>query len=261
MAHGAGDEDEDEPSHVEVVVPCYNEAQRLDTTAFRRVRGRLPAVRFRFVNDGSTDDTLSILERLCHEQPGLGSVIHVPQNQGKAAAVRTGMLAALEAGPDFVGYWDADLATPLGALVSFCQLFAEHPEIEIVLGSRVRLLGRRIVRSPVRHYLGRVFATAASIMLRLPVYDTQCGAKLFRVTPLLRELFAEPFLTKWVFDVEILARYRMLHHGAGGTVESRVWELPLEQWVDIPGSKVRPLDFLRSGLELVRIGHAYRARR
>jgi glycosyltransferase involved in cell wall biosynthesis len=246
---------------IELVVPCYNEALRLDAAAFRRAGREVPAVRFRFVDDGSGDDTLSALERICREEPGLGSVLGLPHNRGKAEAVRQGMQAALDTGPDFVGYWDADLATPLDELPRFRELLLERPETDIVLGSRVRLLGRDIDRSPVRHYLGRVFATAASMTLGLPVYDTQCGAKLFRTTPVLREVIGRPFLTRWVFDVEILARYRMLRGEDGVPVGRRIYELPLERWTDVPGSKVRPLDFVRSGLELVRIWNAYVRRR
>jgi hypothetical protein len=128
-----------------------------------------------------------------------------------------------------------------------------------VLGSRVRLLGRSIERSALRHYLGRVFATGASLTLGLPVYDTQCGAKLFRVTPALARVLERPFLTRWVFDVELLARYgQVVSVGSGPAVERRVYELPLQHWRDVPGSKVRPWDFVRSGLELVRIWRLYR---
>ena len=90
------------------------------------------------------------------------------------------------------------------------------------------------------------------------MYDTQCGAKLFRVGPLARRFVAKPFLTRWVFDVELLARLARLARATALPVERRVYEVPLLRWTDVPGSKVRPWDFLRSGLELVRIWNAYR---
>ena len=110
----------------------------------------------------------------------------------------------------------------------------------------------------MRHYLGRVFATAASAALRLPVYDTQCGAKMFRATPETRRLFETPFCTNWIFDVELLARFIRLRKGAGlEPPEKCVYELPLHAWRDVAGSKVRPRDFLKSFFELLRVYWTY----
>ncbi len=247
-----------EAPDVALVVPCYNEAARLDVALLRDYVLPSRRLAFCFVNDGSSDGTLARLEELCRERSGSAVLLDLQPNRGKAEAVRQGLLAALDWGAPVVGFWDADLATPLSELPRFCQVLEANPEVEIVLGSRVRLLGREIERSAVRHYLGRVFATGASLTLGLPVYDTQCGAKLLRVTPTLRHLLAAPFLTRWVFDVELLARYRGLVNGGEIPIERRVYELPLLRWTDVPGSKVRPWDFVRSGLELARIWRAYR---
>ena len=126
------------------------------------------------------------------------------------------------------------------------------------MGARVQLLGRSISRRASRHYIGRVFATFASIILRLPVYDTQCGAKLFRNSPLLQQIFAEPFKTRWVFDVEILARYlSMVDTNLQQILSERIIEYPLESWTDVSGTKVRIKDYVGSGLNLVRIWFRY----
>lgn len=255
---GAPQLPETAPEDVVLVVPCYNEAARLERAAFREFRLPSRRVLFCFVNDGSRDQTLAVLNELVRERPGGAFVLDLPTNSGKAEAVRRGLLLALETRARSVGFWDADLATPLSELPRFCEVLAARPEVELVLGSRVRLLGRAIQRSAPRHYLGRVFATGASLTLGLPVYDTQCGAKLLRVTGALPSLLERPFLTRWVFDVELLARYRRLAAGSATAVERRVYELPLQEWTDVPGSKVRPWDFVRSGLELLRIWRAYR---
>ena len=122
------------------------------------------------------------------------------------------------------------------------------------MGSRVALLGRQIRRSGVRHFLGRAFATAASIVLRLPVYDTQCGAKLFRATPAMAELFSRPFRARWIFDVEILAR--MIAAAAAtaqSSVNESIYEYPLERWQDVSGSRLKSHDFLVAAIDLAAI--------
>lgn len=239
---------------VMIVVPCYDEASRLDPSRFREFADATPGVRFLFVDDGSTDGTGEILQGLHESDPRAFSVLRLPSNRGKGEAVRSGLLQAFDSGATYVGFWDADLATPLGALPAFTSLLDERPELDIVMGSRVRLLGRRIERRAARHYTGRVFATLVSWLLNAPVYDTQCGAKLFRGTPEMRALFMEPFITRWLFDVEILARFGGMR---GRRIEDGVYELPLTEWRDVAGSKVALRDFATALVDLVSIYSKY----
>lgn len=241
-----------------IVIPCFNEAARLDAGAFAAFVAEHPEIHLLFVDDGSSDDTALLLADIARGAPARVSVIEQHPNQGKAAAVRRGVLSALERGPRYVGYWDADLATPLGEIPRFLAFLEEQPACEAVFGSRVKLLGRSIERKLARHYLGRVFATLTSVLLPLPIYDTQCGAKLFRVNETLRESFHEPFVTEWIFDVEIIARM-VRHHAAtdGASVAERIYEMPLHAWRDVGGSKTRAVDFPRALWDLWKIHATY----
>jgi glycosyltransferase involved in cell wall biosynthesis len=193
------------------------------------------------VDDGSSDGTRELLAGLRDVLPGRFELLELPVNCGKAEAVRRGVLRALELAP-YAGYWDADLSTPLEEIPSFCEVLDRHAGVEIVFGARVQLLGRSIRRRAIRHYLGRLFATLASVMLDLAVYDTQCGAKLFRSSERLRRVFEDPFHTSWVFDVEMLARLRSMQREGDPPLEQIIYELPLRVWHDVHGSKIRPLD-------------------
>jgi glycosyltransferase involved in cell wall biosynthesis len=246
-------------THSIVVVPCYNEARRLNTRAFTQFRSSGHWVEFLFVNDGSVDDTLDVLQRLRCASPDTIRVRDQQPNQGKAEAVRSGMLEALDGDADFVGYWDADLATPLSALPDFLNVFEDRPGVDVVLGSRVKLLGRTIERHAWRHYLGRVFATLVSQLLRLAVYDTQCGAKLFRATPELRRVLARPFTTAWLFDVEILARLIAENPGGTDAVADSLYELPLNEWRDVPGSKLTRGGYVRAASSILGLYSEYGA--
>jgi dolichyl-phosphate beta-glucosyltransferase len=246
-----------------VVIPCYNEAARLRVDAYEAfLRSDVSHdVRLLFVNDGSRDGTFALLEGLRARFPDRVRVVDQQPNRGKAEAVRKGMLQVIADGQSAVtGFWDADLATPLEEIRHFLDLMTTRPELHLVLGARVRLLGHQIHRQPVRHYLGRCFATAVSLLLHLPVYDTQCGAKLFRVNPELQAVLAEPFHSRWIFDVEILARYLAFHHGHSRELGAEMYEYPLPAWSDVKGSKVKPTDFLRAFGELATIYRRHLAR-
>jgi dolichyl-phosphate beta-glucosyltransferase len=232
-----------------VVVPCFNEKARLDLTSFETFVAANGHVTFLFVDDGSTDGTGHFITAGADRVAGFAA-LRLPRNRGKGEAVRAGLLHALESRPHVVGFWDADLSTPLDELPVMLGMLGDRPALQVVTGARVQLLGRWMDRHATRHYLGRVFATAASLILRMPVYDTQCGAKVFRVTPALESVLSRPFLSRWVFDVELLMRYRgLLGDPRTGWIEER----PLRRWTDVPGSKLRPTDFIGVAHDLVRI--------
>jgi glycosyltransferase involved in cell wall biosynthesis len=247
------------PPSLVLVVPCFNEARRLDPQAFAAFAAARPGVRLLFVDDGSTDATPAILERIRSASPASVDLVRLAANQGKAAAVREGILAGLRLDPGLVGFWDADLSTPLAAIDDFLALAARRPDIDIILGSRVMLMGRDIRREAWRHYMGRVFATGVSLSLDLPVYDTQCGAKVFRANDATAAVFAAPFHSPWIFDVEVLARYLALPAAPGEPARrDRNYELTVPVWHHVRGSKLRWTDFVRAAWELVYIHRAYR---
>lgn len=236
-----------------LVVPCFDEARRLQVRTYTDfLRSAPDGFHMIFVDDGSRDSTLQVLERIRSDVGSSAVVLPKRPNGGKAEAVRFGINYALaHLDPETVGFWDADLATPLPEVYELLKVLESFPAVQMVFGARVKLLGRRIERRPQRHYLGRVFATVVSNVLQLPVYDTQCGAKLFRVSPDLREVMRDSFLSRWIFDVEIIARFIRLR--GSGYVQNAIYEYPLREWEDIAGSKLHSGDFVKAIGEIVKI--------
>jgi len=240
--------------NIAVVIPCYNESKRLDFLAITAFVQSHPSVTFIMVDDGSTDNTLEIIERMQEKLGGQVTCLSLGSNHRKAEAVRQGFLKAFEMPVDCIGYWDADLATPLYHIDEMAAVF-DDPLIEVVMASRVRLLGRNIRRSLFRHLSGRAYATFASLILHMPVYDTQCGAKLFRNTEQTRKVFSFLFTTKWVFDVEILARAILYNREKRTGRDPGLFcvEYPLHEWVDKKGSKRKMIDYFISMVDLLKI--------
>ena len=235
-----------------LVIPCYNEEKRLDPAEFRRL-AQAEGVRLLFVNDGSTDGTEGVLQALCEPLGQRARFQTLAQNSGKAEAVRQGLLSALQAGAPLVGYLDADLSTPVDEILRLAAILRARPEVQVLLASRVRLLGNSVDRQPMRHYLGRIFATAASLVLDIAIYDTQCGAKLFRATKALQVALAEPFGSRWVFDVELLGRLAAGTPSQPPLAASAFAEVPLQVWHDVAGSKLKAHHMLRAAAELAQI--------
>jgi glycosyltransferase involved in cell wall biosynthesis len=237
-----------------VVVPCFNEARRLDAAGIEALADAAGA-RVLAVDDGSTDDTAALLDELASADPDRMRVLALPDNRGKGEAVRCGLLDAIAGGTELVAYCDADLATPPDEVARLVDVLRADHAIDAALGSRVALMGTEIRRSALRHYSGRLFATAGSLVLGVPVYDTQCGAKAFRVTDRLRRALATPFVSRWAFDVELLGRL-LQDDGPGGG--GRFVEVPLRRWRDADGSKLTVTAGLRATVDLVRIRRALR---
>ena len=240
-----------------LVIPCFNEATRLDEDAFFALPCARQDIDLLFVNDGSSDGTEELLQGLARRDPSRIGVLSLSSNSGKAEAVRQGLRRALADGADIVGYADADLATPVDELCRLVDILRSG-NASVVLAARVALLGRHIERKASRHYLGRVFATTASLILALPVYDTQCGAKVFRRSAALEDALALPFLSRWVFDVELLGR---MLSGANRLTSDQIMEEPLRTWRDIAGSKLGAVQMARTLVDLNLIRRDLRRRR
>lgn len=238
---------------IALILPCFNESDRLDRSQLEQLR-EIDGLNLFLVDDGSTDDTLRILTAFSEKSNAdkASTVVALPQNVGKGEAVRQGMLRAWSTDAEWIGYLDADFATSAeevrrilgGGLSEGC---------DVLLGARVRMLGKNIVRRTTRHYLGRIFATFASLTLRLPIYDTQCGFKVFRRTEVLRTALKDPFLSRWSFDVELLARLLVANSEGLLLPVNRVIEVPLNHWEDKAGSRLKFSGMVRAFWDLARL--------
>lgn len=236
-----------------LVIPAYRESRRLPALVSRWAELALAAgehaVELIVVDDGSPPAEVEA-ERAAVAQAARrfaeAGVSHrarfdaAGRNQGKGAAVRRGWSLA-HPGARWLGFVDADGAVSADETWRLTRALAADPPVDVLAATRIRMAGRVIERSLVRHLQGRVFATIVEQLYRLGFYDTQCGAKFFRgsslrpILPLLEE-------DRWLLDVEVLA---ILAHGG-----ARMVEQPID-WCDPGGSKVVPLlDPLRMGLRL-----------
>ena len=247
------------PKTCAIVVPCFNEADRLNVDVFAEFVCDADDIELVFVDDGSSDATLQSAQTVSERAGSSVSVLRLDVNCGKAEAVRQGMLWSAQRDFSAIAFWDADLATPLGTIPEFLDVMAKHPNVEVVWGTRLPLMGHTIDRDAFRRQTGRLFSASSAAAVGVGIRDALCGAKMFRTGPILDAILAQPFSSRWIFDVEILARLDVLLRSLGdSTAEQTLYEFPLDEWYEIAGSRLRMTDFLRATVELTDLCWRYR---
>lgn len=231
---------------IDIIIPCYNEHGRLPILSFTSFLTAHPNAHICFVDDASTDESLKMLQSLQQQFVHQITVISNPVNSGKAAAVRMGVLHCCDQNTaPVLAYLDADLAVSLEECYSF--LFALDYGKKFVFASRILKIGSVIERKFSRFVFGRIIATVISNILDVKVYDTQCGCKVFQ-KELGLLLFQEPFISKWLFDVELFSRI-LCEYGKENALQI-MDEIPVKQWIDKGGSKVKLSYFFRLWYDL-----------
>lgn len=238
-----------------IVVPCYNEYNRLNEGEYQSFLNSQASVYLLFSNDGSTDNTIGKLQQIKSGNPDQVGIYNLEKNKGKAEAVREGVNYVLSEGigTDSIAYLDADGSTSLDECYELSRLISE--EKVFVFGSRISKIDNRIDRKLYRHLVGRIIATLISRQLGIAVYDTQCGCKIVK-WDVAKKIFLENFISKWLFDVEIFNRLIMIY--GRPAMHNRCLEIPLKRWLDTDGSKVAFAYFFKLWADLYRISKAYK---
>jgi glycosyltransferase involved in cell wall biosynthesis len=215
-----------------MVVPCFNEAKRLDLSYFNTL-SEIKSTMWIFVDDGSTDGTSKMLENFSKKE----NIIHVTinDNVGKSNAVAYGMNYAAKniSNIGWLGFLDSDGAFATGDVESVIKMTSQIKEYDALYTSRVKMAGRNIKRNNVRHFIARIITSIFGLVWKDIPYDTQSGFKLYRYYDNFNLMFINPFKTRWFLDIELSIRF--LHH-KGKNI--KVWEEPVSSWFDIPGSKI-----------------------
>ena len=240
---------------VGVVIPCYNEEERLLGKEFKDFAHKNLGYHLCFVNDGSTDRTLEVLRELEKGSESNISIYNCEKNGGKAEAVRQGMLhLAQDLQLDYIGFLDADLSTDFRDFDDLVETL-DTSNFKIVSGSRMSRMGADITKESARKLISMSINLIIRTILKMPFNDTQCGAKVMDKS-LIPLLFAKPFITKWLFDVEMFMRMRK-HYGKTKAKEL-ICEQPLKRWIHADGSKLSMKDSVKIVGQLAKIAITYR---
>lgn len=223
-----------------LIIPCHNEADRLDFEIFDNYKD---VINFFFVDDGSDDNTSKLIAQKGYP------LLCLTENIGKGPAIRRGLLQLIEdkaIKTKWVGYWDADLTIDLKTLEEMG--ISNLPDTyHTVWTSRYKSFLSITKSSLLRGILGLIFSRMVRSYMKIDLHDTQCGAKVFR-THYAEELFKQPFLSRWLFDIELYFRLP----------RDSIMEYPITSWQNQTGSKVSLLkDGLAAIMELREIKKKY----
>lgn len=243
---------------VGVVIPCYNEEDRLLSNEFLQFIDKNTGYHLCFVNDGSKDRTLEVLKTLQKGREDFITVYDCEKNGGKAEAVRLGMLhLAKKQDLDYIGFLDADLSTDLADFDDLVNTI-ETSNFKIVSGSRMARMGANITKESARKIISLTINFIIRTILKMDFKDTQCGAKIFR-KEVINIAFKEKFVTQWIFDVEIFKR--MAQHYGLKQAKAMLCEQPLKRWIHADGSKLSMKDSVKIVGQLAQIAWVYKQKK
>jgi dolichyl-phosphate beta-glucosyltransferase len=211
--------------YLSVVIPAYNESARLKATLPKIIKyftSQKYSCEILIVDDGSKDHTVDTIKTIAKKLDRLKIISHT-HNQGKGAAIRTGVKAA---SGKYTLFMDADLSTPMEEIEKFWPYTKEYP---IVIGSR-KMKGANITKhqNPLRENLGKVFTFLTNTLATKNLTDITCGFKLFK-TEEAKKIFSKSVLNDWSFDAEVLFLAQRAHYG--------IKEIPVS-WENDPRTKV-----------------------
>ncbi|MCP9766661.1 response regulator [Lacihabitans sp. LS3-19] len=237
-----------------VVIPCYNEESRLKTKDFAHFINNNHGYMLCFVNDGSSDGTLEVLKSFEKEHKNTITVYDCVQNGGKAEAVRQGVLHLIkDPSLDYIGFLDADLSTNFDDFEDLASTIS-NSDFKLVAGSRISRMGAQIIKQSSRGFISKGINFIIRKILGMEFQDTQCGAKIF-TRDVAENLFNEPFLTRWIFDVELFLRMKKFF--GKDKVLQVICEQPLKRWIHEDGSKLSFKDSLKIFNQLLTIVRNY----
>lgn len=236
-----------------LIIPCFNEQDRLNIKLFSEFLVKNISVDIHLIDDGSVDNTFKIIKKIEKKHTNCFAHRNIT-NLGKSNIIRMGIHKVIkEYNYDYIGYFDADLSTPLIEVNNFINKFQENDKLILVMGCRIQRSGANIIRDTYRHYFSRIFVTFINNYLSIKFYDTQAGAKLFRVSNV-KTIFNKKFITNWLFDIEIILRIKKQKKQS---IYELIYELPLESWVEKSGSKIKLIDIIKLPFLLRKIKKTY----
>ncbi|WP_378186536.1 dolichyl-phosphate beta-glucosyltransferase [Aquimarina sp. W85] len=238
-----------------IIIPCYNEENRLDVNAFIQFANKKNQYHLCFVNDGSKDNTIQVLKKIQETNPRKISIVDVKKNAGKAAAVRTGSQYLYKRGDiKFVGFIDADLSTDFEDFAGLLTTLKNNDKLDFVFGSRAKNPSQGIEKDKIRGLISKMINLLIVAILGLFIQDTQCGAKVYRAH-LVPVLFETKFYSRWLFDVEMFIKLKKFY--GKSKVMAKILEQPLKRWVHMEDSKLGLKDSLEIPYRLLSIWFNY----
>ena len=237
-----------------VVIPCYNEETRLLSKEFTDFVHSNLGYHLCFVNDGSKDNTLKVLQNLRKGREDNISIFDCEKNGGKGEAVRQGVLF-LSKDPqlDYIGYLDADLSTDFKDFDDLVKTI-QTSDYKIVSGSRISRMGANITKESARRIISLTINFIIQNILGMKFKDTQCGAKIMD-KDIVNNMFDKKFITRWLFDVEIFMRMKKFY--GKEKAKTMICEQPLKRWIHADGSKLSMKDSAKIVGQLMQIAVHY----